>query len=163
VFYAIWKDEGHLFFEAIAREKDAPRKAYFILAPYLATLAGGLLNNFLYPEAIAIFGYLVTGIGDAIAEPIGTKFGKHKYKVPTAKAVKSYRSLEGSAAVFIGSVCALVLATMLTGVAVLPLLHLLILVAFIAMLTEAVSPHGWDNFTLQVVTCFCVYHMLPVL
>jgi len=162
IFYSVWRGEGNLLFEAMAREKDAPKKAYFILVPYFATLAGGLLNNFLFPEAIAVFGYLVTGIGDAIAEPVGTRFGKHKYRVLTARKVVSYRSLEGSAAVFAGSVFALILAAFLSGLLLVQVWPMLLLVALVATFTEALSPHGWDNFTLQVITALSVYFLISM-
>ena len=103
IFYSIWQGSGHIMFEAMAREKDAPKQAHYIVMPYLATLLGGLFNNFLFVPEVAICGYMVAGLGDAVAEPIGTRFGKHPYRVPSLLGVPSTRSLEGSTAVLIGS------------------------------------------------------------
>lgn len=152
ILYAVWRGTGNVFFEAMAREKDAPRRAWFILAPYAATLSGGVLANFLFPAPIPAFGYLVTGFGDAVAEPIGTRFGRHKYRVPSRRDVPAYRSLEGSAAVFIGSLTALLLACALTGLSLPASLGACLALAAVATLAEAVSPHGWDNFVLQLVS-----------
>jgi phytol kinase len=152
IAYALLKGSGHIMYEAMARETDAPRRTYYIVIPYFATLIGGLLTNILFP-ATAVFGYLVTGLGDAVAEPVGTRFGKHKYRVPSAGGVRATRSVEGSSAVFIASALALTACLALSpqfdlsGGALL----IILLVSFASTVVEAVSPHGWDNTTLQVV------------
>ena len=70
---------------------------------YLATFAGGVLSNIFFGQ-YAIIGYAVTGIADAIAEPIGTRFGKHTYPVFSFDKNKiSIRSVEGSTAVFLAT------------------------------------------------------------
>lgn len=150
--YALMRGPGHMMYEAMAREKDAPRRTYYIVAPYLATLAGGLVSNLLWPSA-AVFGYLVTGLGDAVAEPVGTRFGKHIYKAPSIGGVRATRSLEGSCAVFIASALALT-AWLVLNDRMAPWgssLGVIGLISLVATLVEAVSPHGWDNATLQVV------------
>lgn len=155
IFYALLRGGGHLLYEALAREKDAPHRTYYILAPYFATLIGGLASNFLFGKA-AIIGYLVAGIGDAIGEPAGVRFGKHFYRVPSLSRVKSFRSLEGSAAVFLASI-----AVIIVGAAISP--HLTVtanafweipLLALACTVVEALSPHGWDNALLQVAASF---------
>ena len=149
---AILLGDGHMLYEALAREKDAPHRTLYIIVPYFATLIGGVLANTWFGP-VAVAGYLVTGLADAIAEPVGTRFGRHTYRVPSLRAVKSVRSLEGSAAVFLVSLPALAAAFMLS-----PGLHLsmsqlpvILIGALVCTLTEAVSPHGWDNASLQLV------------
>lgn len=151
IFYALWKGNGHILYEALAREKDAPRRTYFILTPYLSTLLGGLVTNILFGP-VAIVGYLVTGLGDAVGEPIGTRFGKHIYKVPSLSTVKATRSYEGSAAVFCMSIIAILLSITLTPLFSFELIHLGLIpfLAIICTLIEALSPHGWDNATMQL-------------
>ena len=152
VFHAVWRGSGYPPYEALAREKDAPHRSYFILAPWFATLAGGLASNLVVPGAAAV-GYLVTGLGDALAEPVGTRFGRHEYAVPSLAGVRSTRTLEGSAAVFLASTFAVVVGVLLSpslalgshGLWMAPLLGLA------CALLEAVSPHGWDNAVLQIV------------
>ncbi len=152
VFYAILRGEGNMLYEAMAREKDAPHRTFYIITPYFATLIGGVASNILF-GSLAVIGYLVTGIGDAIGEPVGTRFGKHQYRVPSLRNVKSTRSYEGSGAVFIVSFLAI-----LAGITLVPELKLdatsillALPVAIGCMLVEAVSPHGWDNATMQII------------
>ena len=48
---------------------------------------------------------LINGFGDGLAEPVGIRFGKHKYKTYALFTKKKYeRSLEGSTCVFIASI-----------------------------------------------------------
>jgi phytol kinase len=152
VAYALVRGPGHFMYEAMAREKDAPRRTHYIVVPYFATLIGGLLSNIFFPGG-AVFGYLVAGLGDAIAEPVGTGFGRHQYRVPAIGGVRAVRSLEGSSSVLIVSALALIVYLALSPQFVLSGRSLLIvvLIAVISTLVEAVSPHGWDNATMQVV------------
>jgi phytol kinase len=152
VFYAVFRGNGHPFYEALAREKDAPRRTYYVVTPYFATLAGGLATNILFGPA-ALFGYLVTGVGDAIGEPVGTRYGKHPCRVFSWGPVQPIRTVEGSVAVGIAS-CLAVLA----GIAVTPGVALdagsaaiALGIAVVCAAVEAVAPHGWDNAFLQVV------------
>lgn len=157
ILYALIRGNGHLLYEAMAREKDAPYRTYYIIAPYFATLVGGLSANLLFGHA-AFFGYLVTGIGDAIGEPVGVRFGRHIYRAPSLSKVKSFRSLEGSAAVFLSSVAMLVLGVLINPQFGLTsaLVWKIPLLALICAIIEAVSPHGWDNATMQILPAFLV-------
>lgn len=150
--FALYRGAGHSWYEALAREKDAPRRTHYVIVPYVATLLGGLAANIFFP-ATAVFGYLVTGLGDAIAEPVGTRFGRHQYRAPAMRGVRAVRSLEGSAAVFLASM--LSLSGWLAFASGAPWsaasFGWLLSIALAATMVEALSPHGWDNFTLQVV------------
>jgi phytol kinase len=152
IFYAVRKGSGNFLYEAIAREKDEPHRTYYIVIPYFATLIGGLASNILFGH-IAVVGYLVTGLGDAVGEPFGTKFGRHIYKVPSLTSVKAIRSWEGSMAVFVMSVAAIA-----TSIFILPDLNFanksFVLVPLLGLVSagiEAISPHGWDNATMQII------------
>lgn len=155
LLYALLRGSGHLLYEGVAREKDAPHRSYFIVVPYFATVIGGIASNILFGE-VAVVGYLVTGIGDAIGEPVGTRFGRHTYRVPSFRGVKTTRSLEGSAGVFLASAIAIVVAIPicpLLGFSARSLLAIPILAAGSTLL-EAISPHGWDNATMQIVPAY---------
>jgi len=158
VFFAVWRGRGNLLYEALAREKDEPHRTFFILVPYFATLAGGLAGNLVFGP-ITIAGYLVTGLGDAIGEPAGTMFGKHPYRVRSLSSVPAIRSLEGSAAVFIMSVIALGLAAAVSPHIQLTAIGIpkVLVIAAACTLVEAVSPHGWDNATMQLVPTALVW------
>ena len=159
IFYALLRGDRHVLYEAMAREKDAPYRSYYIIAPYLATLFGGVVSNVLFGHA-ALVGYLVTGLGDAIGEPVGTRFGKHRYRAPSLFAkVPSTRSYEGSLAVFLVSLIAGAAAFAVSPeltVAQHPLLFFMGLAACSAVV-EALSPHGWDNAAMQIVPAFYVW------
>ena len=149
---------GNLLYEALARPKDEPHRTFFILVPYFTTLVGGLAANIVFGP-IAVAGYLVTGLGDAIGEPAGTMFGKHHYKVRSLSSVPATRSLEGSAAVFVMCAIALWLAAAFSPNITLAAFATpkVLLIAAACTLAEAVSPHGWDNATMQIVPTALVW------
>jgi len=82
VIYAIYLGDGHILYEGMAREQDEPHRSFYIGVPFITTAIAGLFNNILFGQ-LALVGYLVAGWGDASGEPIGVRFGKHKYKVPS--------------------------------------------------------------------------------
>lgn len=158
VFYSVLRGAGHPWYEALAREQDAPRRTWFVLAPYAATLLGGIAANLLFGW-LAFIGYLVTGLGDAVGEPVGTRWGRHRYRVPSLSGVTSERSMQGSAAVFV--VCLLVLYFGVRCMAITPpSLLALAAIALLCAVAEAVSPHGWDNATMQLVPTACLWWVL---
>ena len=161
ILYAIVNGPGHPLYEAIAREKDEPHRTAYIIAPYLATLLGGLVSSIAFGP-VAVVGFLVTGIADAVAEPVGTRFGRHPYRVFTATRTRSYRTLEGSFAVLIAScVCIFAAAALSPAIAWTPAIYYIApVIALICTLVEAISPHGWDNLTMQIVpVALCAWWM----
>jgi len=163
VLYSVWAGEGSFFFESMAREKDRPRRGYFIVVPYLTTAAGGLISNLLF-GASAVMGYALCGAADAIAEPVGVRFGKHKYKVPSLRKVQvAERSLEGSFSVLVVS---LVLSFLFfIYLYQIPPARALLSSAVLSaalVLVEAVSFHGADNLTIQVTASGLAYLFLKV-
>src|SRR5215471_17797461 len=153
--YAVLRGAGHPMYEAIARERDEPYRTYYIIIPYLATLAGGIAGNLWFGPA-SLIGYLVGGLGDAAGEPVGTRWGRRRYTVPTLSSVKTTRTIEGSIGVFIASVVAVAAGILLSpGFGLKPQSLIAIpLIASASALLEAVSPHGWDNATMQVGPAF---------
>lgn len=138
------------FFRALARETDHPHEKKFILLPLIATAAGGILSNLLFPST-AFIGYFVGGWGDAIGEPVGSRWGRHRYSVPTLFGVRAQRSLEGSAAVFLLS--AIIATVCIVQVSALPLGTVILwglICGATAALVESFSSHGLDNMTIQV-------------
>ena len=151
VIAAVFHSPTNPLFLALARPRDEPHRRTFILIPLVTTAAGGVLINILFPR-FAYIGYLVCGWGDAVGEPVGMRWGRHRYNVPSMRGVPAQRSLEGSLAVFtVGSMAAMIglQAGGMTGgpmhVAVLGLCA-----GIVAAGVEAVSTHGLDNFTIQV-------------
>jgi phytol kinase len=150
VLFAVWRGDGFPFYEAMARPSDAPRRTLFILIPLVTTALGGVVSNLAFP-AYAFVGYLVCGWGDAAGEPVGTRWGKHRYRVPSMGGVPATRSLEGSAAVFGAGAAATLIALLLSGVAPASATAIALGAGAAGALVEAVSTHGLDNFTVQVV------------
>lgn len=162
IAYALLRGEGNIHYEAIAREKDAPYRTHYIVVPYLATLLGGLATSIIF-SGHSLYGFLVTGVGDAIGEPVGTRFGKHPYRVLSMRGVTCTRTLEGSAAVFAVSTLAAIIASLVRSGGVQSpafVIAVCILIGLTSALCEAVSPHGWDNFTLQVVPAAVAFALL---
>ncbi len=140
--------DGHPFYEALARDSDRPHRTLFIVVPLLTTAAGGLLSALLAGPYASV-GYLAAGWGDAVGEPVGARWGRHPYRVPSLAGVPARRTLEGSAAVFlVASVGSAVALWSLGGSSN------AILVGFAcgaaAAVVEAGSHHGLDNLTVQV-------------
>ena len=158
VLFAVWRGDGFPFYEAMARPSAAPRRTLFILIPLMTTAFGGVVSNLLFP-AWAFVGYLVCGWGDAVGEPVGTRWGRHRYSVPSMGGVKSTRSIEGSLAVFIAGTAATAVALALQG---LPTPQIALIAAgsgLAGALVEAISTHGLDNFTVQVAASAAAYFL----
>jgi phytol kinase len=163
VMLAVVQGEKNPLFRAVARPTDAPHQKYYIVIPFLMTALGGMLSNILFGK-LAVVGYAVTGLGDAVGEPAGTRWGKHRYRVPTLTGIRCYRSQEGSLAVFvaslIGSFIVLYFGFPLSLTAV---LFTSMSVAVISTLVEAITFHSLDNLTLQVVATATALYALKFL
>ena len=159
VLFAVFKGDNFPFYEALARPKDAPKRSAFIVLPLATTALGGVLANVLfYP--FAFIGYFVCGCGDAVGEPIGAKWGKHEYKVPSVFGVKVTRSIEGSLGVLIVGFIAAFLALLLSSYGFWASLSVGFACGLGGMLIEAVSTHGFDNLTIQVIVSGIAYFLL---
>lgn len=163
VLYSVKAGDGNFFFESMAREKDYPRRGYFIVVPYLTTAAGGLIANLFFGVS-AVMGYAICGAADAIAEPVGVRFGKHKYKVPSLKKVRvSERSLEGSFSVLVVSlVLSLLFFLYLYRVPFAQAMMASAILSVVIVLVEAVSFHGADNLTIQVTASGLAYLFVKI-
>jgi hypothetical protein len=137
-------------FLANTRRTDAPHEAFYFWSSWVIS-AGGLLGiYFLFRDVVVTrTAALLVGIGDGIAEPIGRRIGRHKYRVRSLTGT-AVRSLEGSAAMFVGCLAVLIACFGSGAIAAAVLLALLLTVV------EAVSPHGLDNLTIPVVAALCL-------
>jgi phytol kinase len=160
IIYIIYLGENHVLFEGIGREQDEPHRRMYIGLPFIATAIGGLINNIVFLE-LALVGYLVAGWGDAVGEPIGVRFGMHRYKCPSLRGVYCERSIEGSSAILVMSAVATAVALFFIGGFS---WWMIVVVAIISgtatAFVEAVSPHGLDNLTTQVVAVSVCYVVL---
>lgn len=139
---------GHPFYEALARDSDRPHRTLFVLVPLVTTAVGGLVSAMIAGPFAAV-GYLAAGWGDAVGEPVGSRWGRHPYRVPSLAGVPATRTLEGSAAVLAVSTVGSVLAIVWLGTE--PSRWWVGAVCGLtAAAVESVSHHGLDNFTVQV-------------
>lgn len=159
VVATVWRGDGFAFYEALARPSDAPRRTLFILVPLLTTALGGVTANLLFPSW-AFIGYAAVAWGDAIGEPVGTRWGRHRYRVPSIGGVSATRSIEGSTAVLLASAAACAIALGFAGVDGWTALRVAAVVGLVTAMVEAVSHHGMDNLTIQVVAAGAAALML---
>jgi dolichol kinase len=144
-------------FLANTRRSDAPHEAFYFWSSWLIS-AGALVGiHFLLGDIVVTrTAALLVGIGDGIAEPIGRRWGRHTYRVRSLIGTGAVRSLEGSAAVFVGCLAVLV-GCFGTDVFAPALLLALVLTA-----VEALSPHGLDNLTIPAVAACCLRPVLGI-
>jgi phytol kinase len=142
-----------LLFHGHARESDAPYEGTHVWASWLLAVYGLALADLLFGMAVTRTAALLLGVGDGLGEPVGVRFGRHRYPVPAPWAGGGrVRTVEGSAAVFAGSFVIVVLCCLWDGGAAAPAVRLAAAaaVALAVAVVEAVSPHGVDNFTIPV-------------
>jgi len=129
-----------------------------------------VLRFLVYLPFIAIFGKasilvmipnLINEFGDGLAEPVGIRFGKHKYRTRSLYykgkiwSGNFERSLEGSAMVFIVSI---IVVLMYASVFTQPqLIALLVALPILMTLAEAISPHTNDGPMLALVGCSTIW------
>jgi len=151
--------EGFPFYEALARPGDAPHRTLFILIPLVTTALGGVLANVFFAP-FAPVAYMVTGWGDALGEPVGTRWGRHRYRVPSLAGVKVTRSVEGSLAVLVTGAAAAALVLLGMGVPLGAALPVGLACGAGGALVEAFSSHGIDNLTVQLAAGGVAYLLL---
>jgi len=135
-------------FRSFDRPEDRPYTLRWLTtqlaAGYAVIIPFGVLFNRMEMLHLIYIPILISGIGDGLAEPVGVRFGRRRFKVPALFSERQYeRSLEGSACVFFTGVAVLLFfresftaTQLILALAVIPL----------AMtLTEARAPHTWDQ------------------
>lgn len=152
VGYAVLRGYKSILFNAVARPGDKPYERFYVIIPFIMTALGGIVSNIAFGK-YAVIGYITTGWGDAVGEPVGTRWGKHRYRVPTFTGIRAYRSIEGSIAVFFASLAGCIIVS-LTGfhLPVLTVIYTSLITALITMAVEAFTFHSIDNLTIQVIS-----------
>lgn len=149
VIYAVMRGAGFPFYEALARPADEPHRTLFIIVPLVTTALGGIASNSFF-GSYAYIGYLVCGWGDAVGEPVGGRWGRHRYNVPSLAGVRAQRSVEGSAAVFVTGAVAALIGLRAAGLPLPTAIGVGAACGLAGAVVEAFSTHGLDNFTTQV-------------
>lgn len=159
VLFAVLKGDGFPFYEAMARPTDEPHRTLFIVVPLITTALGGILGNVFF-SPFAPVGYMVTGWGDAVGEPVGTRWGRHRYQVPSLAGVKATRSLEGSGAVFFVGTAAAAAVLLWMGFPPIEAMRTGLACGAAGAAVEAFSSHGLDNLTVQVTAAWVAWWIL---
>lgn len=135
-------------FSSFDRPEDRPYTLVWLVTQtavgYCVLLPMGLLLAKFDSLELLLIPLLIYGIGDGLAEPVGVRFGRHKYLVSGLfTKTRFYRSYEGSACVFVTSLIVVLLHHASFSTA--QLLVALVIIPILMTLAEAVSPHTWDS------------------
>ena len=113
--------------------------------------------NYIEAPAIIFIPILINNIGDGLAEPVGVRFGKHKYTT-TALYYKGKfwngnftRSYEGSSCVFLTTV--IVVAANYNAFTVTQFWLTVVILPFLMTIAEAKAPHTNDGPFLALIGC----------
>jgi dolichol kinase len=136
-----------LAFMGVDRPEDQPYTLFWLLTQIFLLFAAIYFLQELYlylnMKSFIFIPFFIVFLGDGLAEPIGIRFGKHFYSVPSLAGRKTYfRSLEGSLWVFICT-CAIVFYY-LGEFASAEKPYILLGLPLIATITEGLSPHTID-------------------
>lgn len=133
-------------FASIDRPEDRPFTLTWLITSVLAVWGVVCLWIWLAPATLGyvFVAFFISGVGDALAEPVGLFWGKRSYRTRALFTKRTYiRTLEGSAVVFASGVIAVLIVH---GVALTPQGWLaLVLFPIVGAVAEAKSPHTWDQ------------------
>ncbi len=160
VGYAVYRGNNSRLFNTLARPTDAPHQKFYIIMPFCMTALGGMISNIFFRE-FAIIGYIATGWSDAVGEPVGTRWGKHPYRVYSLTGIPAHRSIEGSIAVLLASWGGCFLFLLLGFDYPIEAVFITTLcLSILTMLVEATSFHSMDNLTIQIAASALCYYLL---
>jgi dolichol kinase len=143
-----------LLYTAIDRPEDRPYTRLWFISQLFVSIIIIIIYSYIFANVLPndehnrsnwiFIIVLIVAIGDGMAEPIGIRFGKHKYTTTALCTNKKYeRSIEGSLWVAFISIVSIsiyyndfTLNEYITTVIILPIIMTVI---------EAISPHTWDN------------------
>jgi phytol kinase len=144
---------------ALARGDQGGEGDRYLLLPLASTALGGMAALSLVGP-FAVVGFLVCGWGDAAGELVGRRWGSRRYRSPLTRAHPSYRTAEGSAAVFLVGGLGAVVGLLLLGFGPGPALGGGVACGLLGALAEGASSHGTDNLWMQVVPSLGAWWML---
>ncbi|MEZ4653162.1 MAG: phosphatidate cytidylyltransferase [Candidatus Eisenbacteria bacterium] len=129
-----------------AMEEEAGDNRGTVLFPLSFVILILLFWNLEGGRAALAAGILVLAWGDAAAALVGRRWGRHRYRVGTG-----WRSIEGSIAMFVLSVVAIIAVGFWVGASPYPF-PIILLAAAVATLLEAGSRWGMDNLLVPLGT-----------
>ena len=145
-------------FAANTRAADAPREAFHFWSSWLISLLALAAIDLAFGQmAVTRTAALVVGVADGLGEPVGRRFGRHRYRVPAPVGRPAVRSVEGSLAVLFGALAVLLAATSPGRAGVEGWLLAAAGIAVAVTVVEAVSPRGTDNGTVPLAAAWLVH------
>jgi phytol kinase len=149
-----------LMFKAIDRPEDRPFTLIWlfiqIFFALLVIIPFVVIFNHLDRVNWIFVPILINGVGDGLAEPVGIRFGKHKYYTKCAFCDKKYvRSYEGSSAVYITSL--VVVSAFYNDFNTTQFILTMVLLPPIMTITEAKAPHTMDTPFLYLTGCVFLF------
>ena len=146
-------------YNANTRASDSPNTTFLFLSSWCISIAALAAVDLLFTSmCITRTAILVVGLADGIAEPVGRRFGQHRYAVVSFNQQPSSRSLEGSLTVWVVTLLVILCSThapsfwyqCLSAIAI----------ASAITLVEAISPRGCDNFSILLTAAFLTQQLL---
>jgi hypothetical protein len=143
-------------FKAVDRPEDRPYTLLWLATQTIATLFV-IIPFALYFSSIGktewvFIPILINGLADGLAEPVGVRFGKHKYQTRSCCSSRLYtRSYEGSFCVYIVSL--IIILSFYYFFTFKEYIFNSILIPILITFTEAYSPHTWDCPFIFFVVC----------
>jgi phytol kinase len=159
VLFALWQGPGLPFYDALARPGDGDASRRYVLTPLVSTALGGLLAALLV-GSFAVVGYLVCGWGDAVGEPVGKRWGRHRYSSPLTSECRRTRSFEGSLAVFLAGSLGAGVALGLLDFSFPQALGIGFVCGTAGAVVEALSGPGTDNLWVQLLPALLAWRFL---
>lgn len=150
-------------FAANTRPSDAPYESLLFWTSWLMSILALLIADLVFMDIqVSRTAALIVGISDGLAEPIGIRWGRHRYQVQWTNRMKpSVRSIEGSLCVAVSCFLIVVCSYASSGMLLWPqLIGGALLIALVLTIIEAISPHGWDNFTVPVSAAVMLHGVL---
>jgi len=146
----------NIMFIAVDRPEDQPYTLIWfstqIITSLLVLLPFSVYFSKIDEIGLIFIPILINALADGLAEPVGIRFGKHKYKTKGCLSNKEFeRSYEGSFCVFIVSF--IIICSYYNYMYLNQFIFSVFTIPILITLTEALSPHTWDSPLLFLVSC----------
>jgi phytol kinase len=159
VLAGFFQGPGLPFHRALARPEKGRDSHHSVLTPLVSTALGGLAAVLLVGHFAAV-GYLACGLGDAAGEPVGRRWGRHRYRSFPWNKNAHRRSVEGSLAVFGAGSFGAAIALGLIDFSFPQALIVGFACGAAGAIGEGLSGRGTDNFWVQILASLTAWGLL---
>ena len=133
-------------FLAIDRPEDRPHTLPWLVSQCAAAYTVLVAAVFFVPadivEPVLLVPLIAVGVGDGLAEPVGVRYGRHRYTAYGLNGATYGRTVEGSVCVFGAAIVGIWIYS--GHFEPLQWALLLLVLPVLMTLAEAASPHTWD-------------------